>query len=368
MPAATPTTRKRKPDEQSTSSPGPAPVPAETQTPEAQQQTAPQPQAVTVDDLIRRLEAAQVRDRQGEQDVTAALAAPFAVTEIKFKPQAVSGNRALAVPFVDARTIQDRLDNVLGVMGWQDSYECLPDGSVVCRLKIRIGGEWLTKEDVGGQSEQPDEGDRRKAAFSDALKRAAVKFGIGRYLYRQDLKWVDYDAQKRRFTGQLPILTGSPPRQAAQQQERPAAAAAKPQQTPAQKPAAATTETAAAPEWHVKLRDLDERTAADGRCRPGELVKHVAAQGKHHGYPADFGEWDEKMIAAAREWTTAEQKRFRLRQDADVLMEQKGNPPVADVLTKVRASSSQTFYTLTCEQYEVAIARLQELPDRKKAS
>jgi hypothetical protein len=38
--------------------------------------------------------------------------------------------------------------------------------------------------DVGGPSEQPDEGDRVKAAFSDALKRAAVKFGIGRYLYR----------------------------------------------------------------------------------------------------------------------------------------------------------------------------------------
>jgi hypothetical protein len=49
------------------------------------------------------------------------------------------------------------------------------------------------KEDVGGQSEQPDEGDRRKAAFSDALKRAAVKFGIGRYLYRQKPQWVDWD-------------------------------------------------------------------------------------------------------------------------------------------------------------------------------
>ena len=103
---------------------------------------------------------------------------------MKFKPQHVTGNRALVVPFVDARVIQDRLDEVLGVMGWQDSYECLPDGSVVCRLRHPPGREWITKEDVGGQSEQPDEGDRRKAAFSDALKRAAVKFGIGRYLYR----------------------------------------------------------------------------------------------------------------------------------------------------------------------------------------
>src|SRR5262249_4326397 len=112
--------------------------------------------------------------------ITQALSAPFELTEVKFKPQAASGNRALAVPFVDARVIQDRLEDVLGVRGWQDSYEGLPDGAVVCRLRIRLGAEWITKEDVGGQSEQPDEGDRRKAAFSDALKRAEVACVIGR--------------------------------------------------------------------------------------------------------------------------------------------------------------------------------------------
>src|SRR5919204_394212 len=112
------------------------------------------------------------------EELTEALAAPFDPQEVRFKPGVVSGNRALALVYVDARVIQDRLDEVLGVAGWQDEYECLPDGSVVCRLRLRLGGEWITKMDVGGQSEQPDEGDRRKAAFSDALKRAAVKFGI----------------------------------------------------------------------------------------------------------------------------------------------------------------------------------------------
>ena len=73
-------------------------------------------------------------------------------------------------------------------------------------LDLRAGPYvWITKTDVGGQSEQPDEGDRRKAAFSDALKRAAVKFGIGRYLYRLKPQWVDYDPQKKRFV-QSPIL------------------------------------------------------------------------------------------------------------------------------------------------------------------
>src|SRR4051812_32489961 len=134
------------------------------------------------------------------EELTEALAAPFNPREVRFKPGVVSGNRALALVYVDARVIQDRLDEVLGVAGWQDEYECLPDGSVVCRLRLRLGDEWITKMDVGGQSEQPDEGDRRKAAFSDALKRAAVKFGIGRYLYRLVGQWVDYDPHKKQFT------------------------------------------------------------------------------------------------------------------------------------------------------------------------
>ncbi|RTH01947.1 Rad52/22 double-strand break repair protein, partial [Thermus scotoductus] len=53
---------------------------------------------------------------------------------------------------------------------------------VRCRLTI-LG---ITKEDVG-------EGDSLKAAFSDALKRAAVKFGVSRYLYSLPSQWVDLD-------------------------------------------------------------------------------------------------------------------------------------------------------------------------------
>src|SRR3954470_11229755 len=140
--------------------------------------------------------------------LTEALSAPCDVKQVRFKPGVVSGNRALALVYVDARVIQDRLDDVLGVAGWQDEYECLPDGSVVCRLRLRLGGEWITKMDVGGPSEQPDEGDRRKAAFSDALKRAAVKFGIGRYLYRLPAQWVDYDPAKKQIVQppQLPAF------------------------------------------------------------------------------------------------------------------------------------------------------------------
>ena len=138
-------------------------------------------------------------------EISRELCKPFGSDEIQFKPQAVSGNRAMAVAYVSARVVMDRLDDVLGLGGWQDDYEFLPSGSVVCRLRINLGGEWISKTDVGSPSEQPDDGDKLKAAVSDALKRAAVKLGIGRYLYRFPSQWVDYDPQKRKFTAQ-PVI------------------------------------------------------------------------------------------------------------------------------------------------------------------
>jgi hypothetical protein len=139
------------------------------------------------------------------KQIQAALAAPFDSREVHFKPNAVRDKKALAVAYVSARAIQDRLDDVLGVTGWTDSYRCLPDGAVICRLRCRIDGKWISKTDVGGPSEQPDAGDRVKAAFSDALKRAAVKWGIGRYLYRLAPVWVDYDPARRQLV-KLPSL------------------------------------------------------------------------------------------------------------------------------------------------------------------
>lgn len=139
-----------------------------------------------------------------ENPLRSRLAAPFDARTIRWKPQVVQGNRALAVAYVDARVVMDRLDSVLGVGNWQTSYRETKDG-IVCQLRAKIDGEWCMHEDVGSESAQPDEGDRRKAAFSDAIKRAAVHLGIGRYLYRLEPQWVDYDPKKKQFT-KAPVL------------------------------------------------------------------------------------------------------------------------------------------------------------------
>jgi hypothetical protein len=246
---------------------------------------------------------------------TRALSAPFHPAEVKFKPAVVSGNRALALAYVDARVIQDRLDEVLGVAGWQDDYECLPDGSVVCRLRLRLGDSWVTKVDVGGPSEQPDGGDRLKAAFSDALKRAAVKFGIGRYLYRLPAQWVDYDPQRRQFV-RPPSLPASalPPREL----PAPPAPPAPPKQAPAPRKTAAKISVHALPangaELQRRLYDYDARLAGQGVCKPGDLVKHVVQAGGKAGYDSDLATWSGPAIQLAAEETKAFEAEARRRQ------------------------------------------------------
>ena len=107
--------------------------------------------------------------------------------------------------YVDARDVADRLDQVLGLDGWQDDYEQLPDGALLCRLRVKVGRTWITRCGVRGPSDQPDAGDRKKAAESDALKREAVKFGVGRYLYRLPKCWLGWDPNRKLFT-QRPTL------------------------------------------------------------------------------------------------------------------------------------------------------------------
>jgi hypothetical protein len=261
--------------------------------------------------------------------LTQALAAPFERKFVKFRPGATSGSRALAIPYVDARVIQDRLDDVLGSVNWQDEYEFLPDGSVMCRLRLRLGGEWITKMDVGGPSEQPDEGDRRKAAVSDALKRAAVKFGVGRYLYRLPQQWVDYDPQKKQLKNlpPLPEPAGKQEvrgqrsevrKQAAREamhdtvlEDAPAPTVVKPARAAAKETAAKGGLPASGAELKERLTAYDAQLARKGRCRPGELLEHVAQAGVKAGFEPDLTTWGGPAILLAVEETKAFEARLK---------------------------------------------------------
>ena len=113
-------------------------------------------------------------------DLFAALAAPFESHEVKVR-QAQGGRQ---LHYITARTVMNRLDDVLGPENWWDEYEPL-EHSVICKLTIRLPeGSTVTKSDAGGYAGMADQGDDDKSGFSDAFKRSAAKFGVARYLYR----------------------------------------------------------------------------------------------------------------------------------------------------------------------------------------
>ena len=121
----------------------------------------------------------------------AALAAPFAPKAISWRAQSVSNKNpeaptAMALAYIDARDVMNRLDEVCGPDGWEDSYVETPLGRVICTIKIWCGDRWVSKSDGAGKTDV--EGD--KGGISDAFKRAAVKWGIGRYLYDMPTPWV----------------------------------------------------------------------------------------------------------------------------------------------------------------------------------
>ncbi|MCD0164159.1 single-stranded DNA-binding protein [Deinococcus sp. 12RED42] len=127
-------------------------------------------------------------------DVKDRLAAPFPSQRVQWRAQSFSRDRssALMVAYVDARTVMDRLDDVCPD-GWSFDVEFLPAAVPVARGRLSVLG--LSRSDVGEAGE--GEAATFKAAASDALKRCAVHFGVGRYLYDLPRVWVAWSEERR---------------------------------------------------------------------------------------------------------------------------------------------------------------------------
>src|SRR4051794_25574783 len=142
---------------------------------------------------------------------------PISPDEVRFKVQAVRWNKrdghdkiataAQVVAYIDARTVVARL-NLLFPGAWKAPTDALPlemrltrrnadgtltpirltdqgevkaDHTLYYRCRLQIGTAAF--EDVGA-------GDDPKAAYSDAIKRAAVRAGMGESLYAMDSPWL----------------------------------------------------------------------------------------------------------------------------------------------------------------------------------
>lgn len=103
------------------------------------------------------------------------------------------GDKPMGIPlaYIDARDVMERLDEVCGAKRWQNRYPM----KGCCEIGIHIHGEWVWKTNGAGETQVEAD----KGQYSDAFKRAAVLWGVGRYLYDVENKWVELSGYGRSY-------------------------------------------------------------------------------------------------------------------------------------------------------------------------
>lgn len=163
-------------------------------------------------------------NQQEEAAIYKRLAAPFPLEDLEWRMQSTGkgksapGDKVLMLAYVRARAVFERLTDALGLGGWSTKHRQVLGGTIttrrfksshtegwgsnrkevpedvevvereegwVCRLSARIGDKWITHED---SSEETDVS-ALKGGFSKSLVRAAVRLGVGAYLYEMPKQW-----------------------------------------------------------------------------------------------------------------------------------------------------------------------------------
>jgi hypothetical protein len=93
---------------------------------------------------------------------------------------------AKCLAYITNRAIMERLDEVIGVDNWKNEFISI-DGGFLCGISLNINGNWITKWD-GSQETKVES---TKGGISGSMKRAAVQWGMGRYLYGLESNWAN---------------------------------------------------------------------------------------------------------------------------------------------------------------------------------
>lgn len=120
---------------------------------------------------------------QFTDEIRAKLSAPFPEDELRVRIGSTNSDKTkgLAIAYIDARAVMDRLDDVVGPDNWEFTYKPLSQSDNTIAMDGTLTVLGIKRCDVG---EAGREAEPYKACVSDTLKRCAVGFGIGRYLYR----------------------------------------------------------------------------------------------------------------------------------------------------------------------------------------
>ncbi len=125
-----------------------------------------------------------------EESITKKLKEPFEASLIHWRVGATSQDKktGIALAYINARDVMKRFDDVCGD-NWQVDYPF----KGCCRIGLKINDEWLWRSNGAGETDIEGE----KGVYSDSFKRAAVLWGVGRYLYYLENNWVPIKPQGR---------------------------------------------------------------------------------------------------------------------------------------------------------------------------
>jgi hypothetical protein len=144
-----------------------------------------------------------LRVRRSKFDLSL-LKEPFEPDEIEWKVISQGHKNkepwAVVVPYIKARAVMNRLDDVVGPANWKDDISPIGSG-FFCSLAIKIDGEWVSKTDGADETDI----DAFKGGISDARKRAGVLWGIGRYLYEVPQMFAHFSQVYKSTKGAQPI-------------------------------------------------------------------------------------------------------------------------------------------------------------------
>lgn len=210
----------------------------------------------------------------------------------KWRVQSQNDYGAQCVAYVDSRQVQDKLDDVVGTENWQSDYKVV-NSNLYAGVAIRHPEtkEWVWKWDCGTESNT----EKEKGEASDAFKRAAVKWGIGRFLYNKKLQKVEVKKHKNgklypcddkgtilwdgdALTNYINSRKDSPPKRYQKPKEEP------------------TYNTPDKPQWSDTIKERASKVKKEGLTGSAALVRYIE----------DFNKKNETSYKSIQEFKTDE--------------------------------------------------------------
>ena len=115
---------------------------------------------------------------------------PLPLDWVDLRIGSVKENKGFSLlAYKDSRADVKRFNEVFGLR-WKPEYSYDSNGILKCKISVYDDdiGQWIGREDVGVESYT----EKEKGSYSDALKRAGFRWGVGIELYDMPFIWIQW--------------------------------------------------------------------------------------------------------------------------------------------------------------------------------